>query len=813
MCAAAARRRPALDAPGHPAVARRRPDQQIPFADDRGRPAGGRADAVLRTQSEHTQQQPLCWASWTPRRHGSTPSGTSPRPAISGPTSRSSTTKGDLLESTSNDYTEPKERTEWFAKACRGRHRHRHSPDGPGPRSGLDVAVYHPLEDASKLRKVIVRGRVPFDEVGTRCRRSTWVPGGYLVLLDGRGNALYHHDWRRLLRRYEGVGMEAFGSAANDGISHEENGEEVYWIAHRLSPERTRVDETWTLVAVIPRDQIAHPRQPRFDHPPRRRPRHPRARRCARLRLLPPHHPARSCTPPRPRTAWPWATPRPGFPATPARAKSANSPRRSTAWSPKSSITAPTCRNWSNAGPTACRSSRNAPTTSPPSSAPPSRPPRKRSSSCAATASCSAPTAASDCFSAPASIPSPAAASATGSRTSSAAFAEPGPIADRWALAESQGPRAQPAAKWQVLRPERRVLDVYASPLTADTGEVIGRLWVFRDLTHEQQLQESLEQAQKMEAIGRLAGGIAHDFNNLLTGIIGNLSLADAHLATLARRGAPPPRPPRPRRRRTRRPARQGTARILAPQPPRTDPLRPQRRPARIPTRSSSAASAPSSPSTLELQDPLWGVHADIGKLEQVVMNLCVNARDAMQAGASPGAITVAHPQRRRLVHHRPPLPGGPRRLRLPFGHRHRLRHAPRSHRQNLRTLLHHQGTGQGHRPRSRHLLRHRPAAWRLDGMRILPGPAAPPSTSSSPATTCPRPPPDAATRPHPQPVRDPGRRRNHPPRRRRNHGPHGRRNPAQIPRLHRAHRQRRPGSRGGLPSTTRTKSASSSWT
>jgi PAS domain S-box-containing protein len=155
------------------------------------------------------------------------------------------------------------------------------------------------------------------------------------------------------------------------------------------------------------------------------------------------------------------------------------------------------------------------------------------------------------------------------------------------------------------------------------------------DITEGKRLEGQLLQAQKMDALGQLAGGIAHDFNNLLTGIAGYTDLA-----------AEATRNPSVQRclqgiRTAADEAAGLTARLLAFS--RRDVL--ERRPVDVNATVRDAAELlepilrEDVRLALDLAPELPPVAADPGQLKQVVLNLALNARDAMPAG---GAIRIA---------------------------------------------------------------------------------------------------------------------------------------------------------------------------
>ncbi|MGU3543864.1 response regulator [Methylobacterium sp. A52T] len=170
-----------------------------------------------------------------------------------------------------------------------------------------------------------------------------------------------------------------------------------------------------------------------------------------------------------------------------------------------------------------------------------------------------------------------------------------------------------------------------------DAGGAISHLaTIERDVTEQRTLEARLRQSDKMQALGTLAGGIAHDFNNLLTAILGSLELAGPKVAD------------QPRVQRLIENARGAAERGAS----LTKRLLSFSRAHDLQARAVDVNTLISGMSDLfgrslgglvtvrtDLADGLPAVQVDPDQLELAVLNLCINARDAMPDG---GAITVA---------------------------------------------------------------------------------------------------------------------------------------------------------------------------
>jgi PAS domain S-box-containing protein len=211
---------------------------------------------------------------------------------------------------------------------------------------------------------------------------------------------------------------------------------------------------------------------------------------------------------------------------------------------------------------------------------------------------------------------------------------------------------------------DERHYELKFSPLRNDTGQITGAYQFVFDVTQRvldqqrlQQAEDQLRQAQKMEAVGQLTGGVAHDFNNMLAVVSGSLELLDRRIG-----------PDEPRSKRlissaleASRRAGTLTQRLLAFS--RQQPLKPEVLDINKLVSNMSDLFRHSIGTHIQLETVLaggaWRIHADQNQLENVLLNLAVNARDAMPDG---GKLTIetqnAHLDQRYALNEPGILPG-----------------------------------------------------------------------------------------------------------------------------------------------------------
>lgn len=201
----------------------------------------------------------------------------------------------------------------------------------------------------------------------------------------------------------------------------------------------------------------------------------------------------------------------------------------------------------------------------------------------------------------------------------------------------TEGAAASWNTEYRFAHAEGHYLTVYSRgfAIRNDTGDTVRMLGSLTDITEQRQLDERLRQSQKLEAVGQLTGGVAHDFNNLLTVILGNAeilverlqnqtqlrSMADM-MVTAAERGA------------------DLTNRLLA--FARRQALEPKRINVNrvVASMDGLLRRTLSEEISLEIVQAggLWTTEVDAGQLEVAMLNLALNARDAMPDG---GFLTI----------------------------------------------------------------------------------------------------------------------------------------------------------------------------
>jgi PAS domain S-box-containing protein len=199
-------------------------------------------------------------------------------------------------------------------------------------------------------------------------------------------------------------------------------------------------------------------------------------------------------------------------------------------------------------------------------------------------------------------------------------------------------------------------LDIVISPIRDPGGKIVNHVVALRDITREVQLEKEARSAQHMEVVGTLAGGIAHDFNNALTGIIGFADLLRMRLG--------------------KEPKLQGDVDEILKCAERASTLTRQllafaRRQVIEPvslglntvvrdlSRLMEKVSGEQIEVRARLTEGIPPIFADRGQIEQVLLNLCLNSRDAMPGGGEFLVSTDAVAWDRERVEESAILPAG----------------------------------------------------------------------------------------------------------------------------------------------------------
>lgn len=177
-----------------------------------------------------------------------------------------------------------------------------------------------------------------------------------------------------------------------------------------------------------------------------------------------------------------------------------------------------------------------------------------------------------------------------------------------------------------------RILSTNKSPLRDEKGQIYGISGIATDITEHKRLEAQFRQAQKMDAVGRLAGGVAHDFNNLLTVINGYSAMLIERLAQEDPKHEMAVETLKAGERAselTKQLLAFSRKQVLMPQPLNfNDSLR-------LISSMLNRLLGEQITLTMDLAPDLWLINGDKGQLNQVTMNLAINARDAMPNGGN----------------------------------------------------------------------------------------------------------------------------------------------------------------------------------